>query len=71
VSCAMPLNTVPSEENSRPVQHMMIRAGDVQGALGVSDYFSIATHGWAHTHLDALCHYFAEGKMCNDHPVRA
>lgn len=69
VSCAMPLNTVPSEENSRPVQHMMIRAGDVQGALGVSDYFSIATHGWAHTHLDALCHYFAEGKMYNDHPV--
>ena len=29
------------------------------------DYFAIAPHGMANTHLDALCHMFHKGKMYN------
>jgi kynurenine formamidase len=30
-----------------------------------ADYFAIAPHGLANTHLDALCHVFHNGKMYN------
>ncbi len=71
VSCALPLNTVPSDENVSPVRHLMVRGGDVPGATGSADYFSIATHGMAHTHLDALCHIFHDGMMYNGYPATA
>jgi kynurenine formamidase len=71
VSCALPLNTVPSDENASPVTHLMVRGGDVAatGFGGSADYFAIATHGMAHTHLDALCHIFHDGKMYNGFPA--
>jgi kynurenine formamidase len=69
VSCALPLNTIPSDENVSPVTHYMTSAGDIEGAMGSMDYFAIATHGMAHTHLDALCHIFHEGKMYNGFPA--
>jgi kynurenine formamidase len=68
VSCALPLNTVPSDENVSPVTHYMVRGGDLPDATGSADYFAIATHGMAHTHLDALCHIFHEGRMYNGYP---
>ena len=46
----------------------MLVAGDItrpQNLQGSSDYFSIAPHGVANTHLDALCHIFRDGKMYN------
>jgi kynurenine formamidase len=63
ISLSLPLATQTSPENPQPVQHMMLSAG----APGVAalDYFSIASHGMAHTHLDALCHVFWQGKMYN------
>ncbi|MGA2410701.1 MAG: cyclase family protein [Candidatus Binataceae bacterium] len=63
VSLALPLATQLSPENPQPVQHIMLHAG----APGVAslDYFSIAPHGMAFTHLDALCHVFWQGKMYN------
>jgi kynurenine formamidase len=69
VSCAQPLNTTPSDENPRPVLHMMVGAGDVPNAGSSSDFFAIATHGMAHTHLDALCHIFFQGQMYNGYPA--
>jgi len=69
VSCALPLNTVGSGENPRPVVHLMQNAGDVEGATGSGDYFAIASHGMAHTHLDALCHIFYRGQMYNGRPA--
>lgn len=69
VSCALPLATEPSEQNVSPVQHLMVRAGDLPDATGSADYFAIAPHGMAHTHLDALCHIFAHGQMYNGFPV--
>ena len=33
-----------------------------------ADYFAIAPHGLANTHLDALCHVFHKGQMYNGYP---
>jgi kynurenine formamidase len=63
VSLALPLSTQTSVENPQPVQHMMLHVGP--HAVAALDYFGIAPHGMAFTHLDALCHVFWDGKMYN------
>ncbi len=68
VSMSLPLATTPSPDNPTPVTHLMIQTGE-EGAIGCADYFSIAPHGAANTHLDALCHVFFEGKMYNGYPA--
>lgn len=68
VSAALPLATVPGPDNPTPVTHTMLRAGDVEGAAVTADYFAIAPHGMANTHLDALCHIFHNGQMYNGFP---
>ena len=68
VSCALPLPVRPAVDNPTPVQHHMLRGGDAQPASGFggsADYFAISPHGFATTHLDALCHIFVDGKMYN------
>lgn len=69
VSCAHELATEAAPDNERPVQHHMLRGGDLlrEGERfgGSADYFAIAPHGFANTHLDALCHQFIDGKMYN------
>jgi kynurenine formamidase len=63
VSLALPLATQSSPENPQPVQHIMLHAGPP--GVAALDFFSIAPHGMAFTHLDALCHVFWEHKMYN------
>jgi len=63
VSMSLPLSTKTTPENPQPVQHMMLHAGG--NAIASLDYFAIAPHGMAFTHLDALCHVFWQGKMYN------
>lgn len=63
VSLALPLSTETTPENPQPVQHMMLHVGPA--AVASLDYFAIAPHGMAFTHLDALCHVFRDGKMYN------
>ncbi len=68
VSLALPLATMPAPDNPTPVTHLMVQAGHdaLDTALPYSgDYFAIAPHGLANTHLDALCHVFWKGKMYN------
>lgn len=67
VSCALELPVRPGPDNANPVQHHITRGGDAQGGGfgGSADYFAIAPHGYATTHLDALCHIFVDGKMYN------
>jgi kynurenine formamidase len=36
-----------------------------------ADYFAIASHGFATSHIDALCHIFHEGKLYNGYPSEA
>lgn len=68
VSCALPLPVAPAPENLRPVTHTMLRAGDAVSDTGLqftADYFAIASHGMATSHLDALCHVVSNGKLYN------
>ena len=66
VSCARPLDTVPSADNPSPVAHHM--TGTATEGMG-ADYFAIASHGFATSHLDALCHIFHEGRLYNGYPA--
>jgi kynurenine formamidase len=52
-------------DNPRPFVHQMLATGATPGTQSHSDQFTIAHHGLAHTHLDALCHFFYDGKMYN------
>ncbi|HTO52408.1 MAG TPA: cyclase family protein [Myxococcota bacterium] len=66
VSCSRSLPTLPSIENPNPVQHHMI--GTCTEGYG-GDYFAIAPHGFATSHIDALCHIFHQGKLYNGYPI--
>jgi kynurenine formamidase len=39
----------------------------ISGA-NAADEISVSYHGFAHTHMDALCHFFYNGKAYNDFP---
>ena len=60
VSLAHDVEKERAADNSNPFQHTMILTG--QFSL---DAYSVSYHGYAHTHLDALCHVFYQGKMYN------
>jgi len=68
VSCARPLATekiMSGERNANPAEHRMS-----VGPMGSSDYIGVSYHGFANTHIDALCHIFAdEGKLYNGRPA--
>jgi kynurenine formamidase len=71
VSCALELAVEPAADNPNPAQHMMLAAGDARESLAMGglemslDYFGVACHGAAVSHIDALCHVFVRGKMYN------
>lgn len=62
VSCARPLATEPGPSNPAPVVHAML--GTATEGYG-ADYFALAPHGYATSHVDALCHIFHEGRLYN------
>ncbi len=66
VSCARPLDTRAAADNPNPVAHHMI--GTVTEGGG-ADYVALAPHGFATSHMDALCHIFHEGKLYNGYPA--
>jgi kynurenine formamidase len=66
VSCARPLNTQPAPDNPVPVAHHMI--GTATEGWG-ADYVALAPHGFATSHLDALCHVMHEGRLFNGYPA--
>jgi kynurenine formamidase len=72
VSCAHPINTVTDMENTSPANHFVVRGGDVADGVhytSTGDHLAVSPHGLAHSHLDALCHFFWQGKMYNDRPI--
>ena len=71
VSCAQELPKRPAPDNPTPVVHAMQGAGDVTrgGMGGASDMIAINPHGYATTHLDALCHIFHNDQMYNGYPA--
>ena len=64
VSLAYPLNTVGGPGNWNPAQHFLRATPDFS-----VDYIGLLFHGYATTHVDALCHVFWEGKMYNGKPA--
>jgi nucleotide-binding universal stress UspA family protein len=71
VNLSWPLPTEGDVENYRPVVHLMTRAGDLaEESASSGDYVAIMPHGYAISHLDALCHFFWKGQMYNGHPAR-
>jgi kynurenine formamidase len=75
VSLSRNFPTAPGPENPWPAQHHMIIAGDdpcvpgVDGLETVTDYIGVAFHGMASSHIDAICHVFAQGRTYNGHPA--
>jgi kynurenine formamidase len=73
VSLSRNFPTAPGPENPWPAQHHMVIAGDdpcvpgIEGLECSTDYIGIAFHGMASSHVDALCHVFAQGRMYNGH----
>ena len=69
VSLEHPLLTDPAPDNGNPLTHTMMNTVE-NPVIGVyaMDSYSIAYHGYAHTHMDALGHAFQGGKMYNGYP---
>lgn len=65
ISAARPLDTAAAADNAWPVVHLMTGAGVDPGAGGSGDYLALRFHGFAHTHVDALCHIFFDGHVYN------
>lgn len=66
VGCARPLPTEPAPDNERAVVHLMMATASEGYA---ADYFAVAPHGYAVSHIDALCHIFHDGRLFDGHPI--
>jgi kynurenine formamidase len=54
-----------SADNPRPFVHEMLSSSEKPGTEIFTDSFSVAHHGIAHTHMDALCHFSYKGELYN------
>jgi kynurenine formamidase len=66
VSLARTVETEKADDNDSPFGHTMTATG--RNALENTysmDQISVSYHGWAHSHMDSLCHMFYKGKMFN------
>ncbi|MGI8549174.1 MAG: cyclase family protein [Dehalococcoidia bacterium] len=71
VSAANPVPVLPGPNNPRPALRAVIRGGDIagEGVDSASDLTLIAPHGFATSHMDALCHVFWNRQMYNGYPA--
>ncbi|MBM89216.1 MAG: cyclase [Gammaproteobacteria bacterium] len=67
VSMAHPILTEEAEDNGNPYDHRMTSIGSSPGPWS-GDFIGVSYHGYAHSHLDALCHRFQFGTMYNGYP---
>lgn len=65
VSLARDVEKEAAPDNSSPFQHDMLQIGRGTTGPWASDKFSVDYHGFAHTHMDSLCHLFYKGKNYN------
>ena len=69
VSLARDTDKEKSVDNPSPFgQSMSATGANPLAGLFSMDTYSVLYHGYAHTHMDALCHMFYEGKMHNGYP---
>ncbi len=65
VSLAHDTNAETAPDNDSPYEHTMTMTGENPRGTWSLDKFGVSFHGYQHTHLDALCHMFWQGKMYN------
>jgi kynurenine formamidase len=65
VSLARVMSTVKEVDNPTPLLHTMDETGTRGEHDSATDTYSVHYHGLGHTHHDALCHMFHNGKMYN------
>jgi kynurenine formamidase len=73
VSLSHPLPVMPGPNNFAPTRRAVLAGGDGVGAgfSSASDMTIVAPHGFAVSHLDALCHVFWNQQMYNGYPAAA
>ena len=64
ISMAHPMLTEKTADNPSPLGHAM-QATPEQAGGWATDTWNIMFHGFAHSHIDALCHLAREGKYYN------
>ena len=64
VSMAHNVEKDVTPDNPKPFRHTM-KLGSADWAV---DEYCVDYHGYAHTHMDALCHIFHDGKTYNGYP---
>ena len=67
VSLSRDADTVRAVDNSRPFERKMISSGIDPEPMFAMDTYTISFHGAALTHLDAMSHMVAGGKIYNGH----
>ena len=65
VSLARIVEVEAAADNPSPFAHQMLATGEDPATVWAMDNFSVSYHGFAHTHMDSLCHLFYRGKMYN------
>lgn len=78
VSMARNAETEPAVDNPQPIVRAAAGRGAARGGAAregkapppgdqssTGDTFFISYHGYVHTHMDSLCHFFYKGKMYN------
>ena len=68
VSLARSTEKEKAIDNPQPFQHEMNWTGTNTPGQFSLDTYTVLYHGYAHTHMDALCHMFYQGKMFNGFP---
>lgn len=63
VSLSRPWPVTPSAENARPALHYLFTVERPPGGGAAMDFYGVAYHGTATTHIDALCHVWDEAGM--------
>jgi kynurenine formamidase len=71
ISAAHPIPVTPGPNNLRPATRSVLAGGDGDGPgfSGAADQITIAPHGFATSHMDALCHIFWNQQMYNGYPA--
>lgn len=65
VSLARDTDKEKSADNPSPFSHTMLWTGTNTPGQFSLDNYAVTYHGYAQTHIDALCHMFYQGKMYN------
>ncbi len=65
VSMARDVEKMVAVDNPKPFKHTMNNVGLNNPGQFVSDTYEVSYHGYAHSHMDSLCHMAFNGKSYN------